>query len=65
MDQSNKQIGTQLGISTRTVDGAVRLILARLGVRSRVGVARLYGEAVMQIYEAKLPGNSTRSGKQR
>jgi DNA-binding CsgD family transcriptional regulator len=36
---SNRQIAEALGISLRTAENHVKHILAKLGVRSRVGIA--------------------------
>uniref|UniRef100_UPI000AF85E32 helix-turn-helix domain-containing protein n=1 Tax=Actinomadura kijaniata TaxID=46161 RepID=UPI000AF85E32 len=40
---TNREIATHLMISTRTVDGHLRNIFTRLGLRSRVELARLAG----------------------
>jgi DNA-binding NarL/FixJ family response regulator len=41
-----REIGTRLGISTRTVEGHVAKILAKLGARNRADAVRRYVEGI-------------------
>ena len=40
---TNREVAAQLFLSTRTVDHHMRNIFARLGIRSRVDLAKLIG----------------------
>ncbi len=55
-DLSNAEIGAQLGLSSRTVEKHVEHILAKIGTKSRAGIARLVGLA-SRSRPAKRPGS--------
>ncbi|EHN74977.1 putative transcriptional activator, partial [Streptomyces coelicoflavus ZG0656] len=61
---TNREVALTLAVSTRTVDYHLRKVFAALGVRSRLELARVVGQAE-QAGEARLPaGHHEKTGAQ-
>ncbi|MFF9861786.1 LuxR C-terminal-related transcriptional regulator [Streptomyces tendae] len=66
---TNREVALALGVSTRTVDYHLRKVFAALGVRSRLELARMVGEAdqaheVQGAREARRVGSYEKTGAQ-
>ncbi|WP_133169247.1 helix-turn-helix domain-containing protein, partial [Streptomyces sp. MH60] len=66
---TNREVALALGVSTRTVDYHLRKVFAALGVRSRLELARLVGQAeqareVQGAREARRAGYQEKTGAQ-
>ncbi|MET7325724.1 LuxR C-terminal-related transcriptional regulator [Streptomyces sp. NPDC005549] len=66
---TNREVALALGVSTRTVDYHLRKVFAALGVRSRLELARLVGQAeqareVQGAREARRTGHHEKTGAQ-
>ncbi|MFJ3362304.1 helix-turn-helix transcriptional regulator [Streptomyces anthocyanicus] len=60
---TNREVALTLGVSTRTVDYHLRKVFAALGVRSRLELARMVGQAE-RAQEAQAAQDARRAGHQ-